>query len=399
MDSYSIIHQKIQEIKEKFDLIEAKKIKMKEATTKHDVKAVEYYLRDRFKENGLEEYEYLIHFGVTSEDINNLAYGKMINETRENVINKRIEEILKFIKEEFVEKYKSVSMLSHTHGQKATPTTVGKEFAVFYYRLNSIYELIKNIKLKGKFSGAVGTFGSFVAAYPDVDWLDISKEFVQSQGLEFNPLTTQIESHDMICVLFSYLKLFNNILLDMNSDLWIYISMDYFKQIAVSGEVGSSVMPHKVNPINFENSIANIRLSNSIWDSLVGNLEISRMQRDLSDSSMLRNIGVGFGYMLIALNSLENGLRKIEVNQEVIAKDLESSPEVLAEAIQTVLRKNKINTGYEILKEVTRDKEVSLEDLRKLIQEQNINEEDKDRLMNLEPKDYIGIASKLCELL
>ena len=399
MDDLSDIHKKIQVIKDKFDLIEAKKIKLKESTTKHDVKAVEYYLRDQFEEYGLKEYEYLIHFGVTSEDINNLAYGRMINEAREKVLNKKIEAFLKLLKEEIIEKYKDTPMLSHTHGQKATPTTVGKEFAVFYYRLNSIYELIKNLKLKGKFSGAVGTFGAFEIAYPNIDWLEFNKEFVNSQGLEFNPLTTQIESHDIICVLFSYLKLFANILMDMSSDCWTYISMDYFKQIAVKGEVGSSVMPHKVNPINFENAMANIRLANSIWDGLINNLEISRMQRDLSDSSMLRNIGVGFGYLLISLSSLEKGLKKIEVNSDVLETNLEDSPEVLAEAIQTVLRKNKINNGYEILKEATRDKKVELGELQKLIEKQNISEDDKEKLLKLEPKNYIGIAKKLCELI
>lgn len=397
MDQLGEIHRKIQLIKEKFDLIEAKKIKMKEATTKHDVKAVEYYIRDKFEENGLAEYEYLIHFGLTSEDVNNLAYGRMINGAREKVLNEKLEELLKLLRHDFAEKYKSVPMLSHTHGQKATPTTVGKEFAVFHYRLNSIYDMAQNLKLKGKCSGAVGTFSAFEVAFPNVDWFEFNCKFVENQGLEFNPLTTQIESHDMICTLFSYFKLIGNILLDLNLDMWTYISMNYFKQIAVPGEVGSSVMPHKVNPINFENSMANLRMANSIWDGLVNNLEVSRMQRDLSDSSMLRNIGTGFGYWLIAINSLIKGLKKVEVNEDVLKADLETSPEVLAEAIQTVLRKNKMNQGYEILKEATRGKEVHLEDLRELVQKQEISEEDKNRLLELEPKDYTGIAEKLCK--
>ena len=397
MENLSEIHKKVQIIKDKFDILEAKHVKTKESITKHDVKAIEYYLQDKFKENGLEEYEYLIHFGATSEDINNLAYGKMISESMNIVINHKVEELLNLIKIEFIEKYKSIPMLSHTHGQKATPTTVGKEFAVFYYRLNSVYKCLKKIKLKGKFSGTVGTFGAHSIAYPNIDWFEFNKRFVESQGLEFNPLTTQIESHDIISMLFSYLKLFNNILMNLNSDMWMYISMNYFKQNAVKGEVGSSVMPHKVNPINFENSMANIRLSNSIWDSLINSLEISRLQRDLSDSSMLRNVGVGFGYMVIAISSITTGLRKVEVNNGVLEEDLENSPEVLAEAVQTVLRKNKINNGYEILKEVTRDKKINIEDLREVIKNQKISEADKQKLLSLEPKDYLGIAEKLCD--
>lgn len=367
MEKLGGIHRKIQEIKDKFDIIEAKKIKMKEASIQHDVKAVEYYLKDQFEAKNLGEYDYLIHFGVTSEDINNLAYGKMIQEARENVFCPAIEELFRLMKQEFVEKYKGVPMLSHTHGQKATPTTVGKEFAVFYYRLYSVYEKMKNLSLKGKFSGAVGTFGAFQIAYPNLDWLVFNQKFVESQGFVFNPLTTQIESHDTICMLFSDIKLFNNILLDFDMDMWTYISMDYFKQVAVEGEVGSSVMPHKVNPIHFENSMANLRLSNSIWDGLINHLEISRMQRDLSDSSMLRNIGVGFAYLLIAIHSLRKGLQKVTVNEVVMRSDLENSPEVLAEAIQTVFRKNKIQNSYELLKEITRGKEVDLETLRELV--------------------------------
>ena len=398
MEKISNIHRKVQMIKEKFDLIEAKKIKEKEKITKHDVKAIEYYLQDKLNEYGLEEYQYLVHFGVTSEDINNLAYGKMINDAMEYVIFPKIKELMELLKSEFVQKYKSVPMLSHTHGQKATPTTVGKEFAVFYYRLNSIFNIITEIKLKGKYSGAVGTFGAFKIAYPEIDWFEFNKKFVEEQGLEFNPLTTQIESHDTICRMFSELKLFQNILMDLDLDMWTYISFKYFKQIAVKGEVGSSVMPHKVNPIYFENSMANIRLGNSIWDSLINYLEISRMQRDLSDSSMLRNIGVGFGYMMISINSLIKGLRRIEVNEEVLEEELENSPEVLAEAIQTVLRKNRNSKGYELLKELTRDKEITLEKLREMIEKQNIEEEDKKRLLALEPKNYLGLAEKLCDI-
>ncbi len=245
----------------------------------------------------------------------------------------------------------------------------GKELAVFVYRWNSILELISNVKLKGKFSGAVGNFNAHYTAYPKIDWVNAAKEFVESEGLEFNPLTTQIESHDMISALFSYIKLFNNITMDFNSDMWLYISMGYFKQKVIKDEVGSSVMPHKVNPINYENSMANIRIGNSILDCLSNNLQISRMQRDLSDSSMLRNIGVAFAHTIISINQTVKGFLKMQINEEVIKKDLEDSPEVLAEAVQTILRKNHFDNAYELLKEFTRGKKITLESLREFVKE------------------------------
>lgn len=295
-------------------------------------------------------------------------------------------------------KLSNIPMLGHTHGQNATPTTVGKELAVFVYRWKSIYEYIRNIKLKAKFSGAVGNFNGHVISYPEIDWISTCKKFINEEGLDFNPLTTQIESHDIICILFNFMKLFNNITMDFNSDMWLYISRGDFKQKTISGEVGSSIMPHKVNPINHENSMANIRIANSIFDSLTTNLQISRMQRDLSDSSMLRNIGVGFAHSIVSIKQTIKGFSKMEVNKEKLEKELEEAPEVLAEAIQTILRKNKYNNAYEMLKELTRGKEISLEEIRKFVSNLDINESDKQILMNLTPSKYIGLAEKLAKL-
>ena len=382
------------EIKNKFDVKQAERVKEIESKTNHDVKAIEYYVREKLEEYSLDRFCYLVHFACTSEDINNIAYGKMIKDFMNNILFKNIEELMDTVKKEAKE-LSNIPMLGHTHGQNATPTTVGKEFAVFIYRWNSIYEYIKNIKLKGKFSGAVGNFNGHVIAYPEIDWISVCKDFVDKQGLEFNPLTTQIESHDMICMLFSYMKLFNNVTMDFNSDMWIYISRGDFKQKTVSGEVGSSIMPHKVNPINHENSMANIRISNSIFESLATNLQISRMQRDLSDSSMLRNIGVGFAHTIVSIKQTIKGFAKMEVNRNKLEKELEEAPEVLAEAIQTILRKNGYNNAYELLKELTRGKEISIEEIRKFVSTLEINEKDKETLMNLTPKKYIGLAETL----
>lgn len=390
--------EKLNNIKEKFDLEEARKVKIIEDKTNHDVKAIEYYVREKLKENDLEKYCNFVHFGCTSEDINNIAYGKMLNDLIKNILIPECEELILKVKE-LAKKLSNTAMLGHTHGQNATPTTVGKELAIFVYRWKSILELIKNIKLKGKFSGAVGNYNAHIIAYPKIDWVEFSKKFVEEEGLIFNPLTTQIESHDMICVLFGYIKAFNNITMDFNSDMWIYISKGYFKQKVISNEVGSSVMPHKVNPINHENSMANIRIANSIFDSLSNNLQISRMQRDLSDSSMLRNIGVAFAHTLVSIAQTNKGFQKMEVNEESLKEDLNNSPEILAEAIQTILRKNNYDNAYEIMKEYTRGKKVTLESLREFIKDLNINNEDKEILNNLSPETYLGLASKLCDFI
>lgn len=386
----------LNKIIENFSSKESQKIKIIESTTKHDVKAVEYYLRNKLAEYNLDQYCNYIHFACTSEDINNLAYNLMIKNGLQDIFMPNAEKLIETVSDK-ANKWKDIPMLGHTHGQAATPTTVGKELAVFAYRWKSILDLLKQIKLRGKFSGAVGNFNAHVIAYPNIDWIQVSREFVNELGLEFNPLTTQIESHDMISVIFNYIKSFNNITMDFNSDMWIYISLNYFKQIIVKNEVGSSVMPHKVNPINFENSMANIRIGNSIFSALAENLPVSRMQRDLSDSSALRNIGVGFAHSLVAIKQAIKGFSKTNINEEKLNEDLESNSTVIAEAIQTVLRKNGVADAYEQLKALTRGSKVSLEELRNFISTLNISEEDKNILLSLTPHTYLGLASKLVD--
>lgn len=381
-----------------FNICEAKKVKEIEATTKHDVKAVEYYLRDKFDSLGLSDFKNYIHFGCTSEDINNLAYGLMIKNSLYNVFIPSAEDLINTVANKAKE-YRNIPMLAHTHGQPATPTTVGKELAVFVYRWQSILKLLKTINLRGKFSGAVGNFNAHIVAFPNLDWIKIGKEFVESLGLEFNPLTTQIESHDIICVIFNYIKSFNNITMDFNSDMWIYISYNYFNQSVVKTEVGSSVMPHKVNPINHENSMANIRIANSIFTALCENLPVSRMQRDLSDSSALRNIGVGFAHSLISITQSIIGFNKLTPNEKVLSESLNSNVAVVSEAIQTVLRKNGYTNAYELLKELTRGREITLQDIQSFIRGLDIPNEDKENLLNLTPSNYLGLADKLVDFI
>ena len=386
--------EKLEEIIKEFDLEKAKRVKEIEETTKHDVKAVEYFLREEFKNKGIEKYNNLIHFACTSEDINNISYGIMIKNLRDNVLVPNIDKLISTVKEK-VKEYANIPMLSHTHGQSATPTTVGKELAIFVYRWDKILNKIKNEQITGKFNGAVGNFNAHLISYPNIDWIKISKEFVESFELEYNLYTTQIETHDNICMIFSEIKLFNNILLDFDNDMWMYISRNYFLQNNVKGEVGSSVMPHKINPINFENSMANIRISNGILSSFIDNLQISRMQRDLSDSSMLRNIGLAIAYTLISIKQTIIGINKLRVNKEFLEQELDNNREILSEAIQTILRKNGNENGYELLKELTRGKKVKLEELRDFIQKLEIDENDKERLLKLKPQDYIGLAEEI----
>lgn len=380
-----------------FNIKECEKVKEFEATTNHDVKAIEYYIREKIKGTEVEPYAHFVHFACTSEDINNIAQSLMLKDALKNILLPQMDEIVTSV-ETKANKLNKLPLLAHTHGQPATPTTVGKELAVFAYRWNYIKNKIMNIKLKGKFNGATGNFAAHVVAY-DIDWINFAKEFVESFNLEYNPLVTQIESHDTICEVMSYIKLFNNVTMDFNQDMWTYISMKYFKQKAVATETGSSVMPHKVNPINHENSMANIRMANSIIDNFTNNLQISRMQRDLSDSSNLRNIGVVLAHTLISIIQSIKGFNKMEPNEKVLFEELESNPEVLAEAIQTVLRKNGYNNAYEMLKDLTRGKEVTLESMREYIKTLDINKEDKEKLLKLTPQTYIGLSSKLVDFI
>lgn len=388
--------KKINDIYANFDLEEAKKVKKIENTVKHDVKAIEYYLQEKFININLERLIPFIHITLTSEDINNTSYNLMISDALNNVYYKNFELLLSKL-DELSEKYKGISMLGHTHGQIATPTTVGKELKVFSYRLKSVLNLLKNLKLRSKFSGAVGNYNCHVVAFPDVDWIKETKKFVESLDLEYNPLTTQIESHDFVCILLSYLKVLNNIIRDLNSDMWLYISNNYFYEKSNNKEVGSSVMPHKVNPINHENSMANIEMSNSLIDALVNNLSISRMQRDLSDSSKMRNIGVIVSHSLISIKETLVGLSKLEVNEELLNSELDNHYEVLTEAIQTMLRKNKVNNAYELLKKLSRGKKITKKDIKDFVNKLDINEEDKKILLELEPKDYIGLCEKIID--
>lgn len=370
---------------------DALRVKYYENVTNHDVKAVEYFLQEKLRDLQLDKFVPYIHFTLTSEDINNTSYNLIIKDALNNIFYKNLDSLIDVL-DIYSDKYKRVGMLSHTHGQIATPTTVGKEFKVFSYRLKSILEGLKSIKLRSKFSGAVGNYNSHIVVLPNIDWIEKSKKFVESLGLEYNPVTTQIESHDFVCLTLSYIKILNNIVKDLNSDIWLYISRGYFVEKIKSGEVGSSVMPHKVNPINQENSMANIEIANSIIDGLINNLSISRMQRDLSDSSKMRNLGVVFSHSLISIKETIKGLNKIVINEELLGNELDNHYEILSEAVQTVLRNNGYNNAYEKLKELSRGKNVSKEDMTNFIKTLDIDTKDKERLLKLTPRDYLGLA-------
>lgn len=384
----------IDKIAKDFDINGAKRVKEIEQTTKHDVKAVEYYIDEKLEENNLQKYKHLVHFACTSDDINNIAYGIMEKDLVQNAYIPNVEKLIVLLKEK-AKKYANVPMLSHTHGQNATPTTVGKEFAIVIYRMERILNRIKKERLTGKFNGTVGNFNAHLISYSNVDWIQVAKEFVESFGLEYNMYTTQIESHDSIVMLLSEIKLLNNIILDFDNDMWMYISRNYFKQENIVGEVGSSVMPHKINPINFENSMANLKMSNGTIDVFLNNLQISRMQRDLSDSSLQRNIGMVFAYCLIAIKQTIVGINKSTVNEERLKKELNNTPEVLAEAVQTILRKNGYDNAYETLKGITRGKNITIETIRDFIKNIEIEKKDKEILLKLTPENYTGLAGKL----
>jgi len=385
----------IQSISNKFNLEDAKTVKQIEKVTKHDVKSCEYFIQVKFQELKLERLIPFIHITLTSEDVNNTSYNLMIKDGLVKYLD-HLNTLIDII-EDLADDYKKSPMMAHTHGQNASPTTVGKEFKVFSYRLKSITNLLTNLKLRSKFSGSVGNFNAHIIAYPEVDWIKITKDFIEEQNLEYNPVTTQIESHDILCILLSYIKVINNIIKDLNSDMWLYISRGYFKEKKQDLEVGSSVMPHKVNPINHENSMANIEISNSLIDALVNNLSISRMQRDLSDSSKLRNLGVIFSHSLISIKETIIGLNKLEINEEELKNELDNHYEVLTEAIQTVLRKNKVPKAYEQLKELSRGKELTKEDIHKFVDKLNIPDNDKKILLDLTPSKYLGLSTTIVD--
>ena len=378
------------------------KLAATEAVTKHDVKAVEYFVRDKLTEIGRADLSELTHFACTSEDINNLSYAITVRDSIKHVWLPRAEKLVAKIAE-LSEQYRDVAMLSRTHGQPATPTTMGKELAVFVYRLRRQLARIENADYLGKFSGATGTFSAHVVAAPNVDWAKESKDFVESLGLTWNPLTTQIESHDWQAELYSAIALFNRILHNLCTDVWTYISLAFFKQIPQPGATGSSTMPHKINPIRFENAESNLELSNALLDSLSATLVTSRMQRDLTDSSSQRNIGVAIGHSLLAIDNATRGLGEIELNKSVLDADLSENWEVLGEAIQTVIRaevaagRSSISDPYQLLKELTRGKRIGHDELVTFVNGLDISDEAKDRLLALKPHNYTGIAAELAK--
>ena len=379
-----------------FSLDDARRVKEIEKTTNHDVKAVEYFLKEKVAGTSLASRSEFIHFGCTSEDINNMSHALMLRDGKA-VLRSAMDEVTEAIAK-MAREHARVPMLAHTHGQPASPTTVGKEFAVVSRRLKRQAAEIDRLVMPAKMNGAVGNFNAHLSAYPGVDWERLSGKVIASLGLRQNRLTTQIESHDGIAELFDAVQRWNSVLLDFDRDVWMYVSMGYFRQRTVKGEIGSSTMPHKVNPIDFENSEGNLGLANAVLGFMARKLPVSRLQRDLTDSTTLRNMGVGFGYALIAIRSTQKGLGKLELNRERLAEDLDRNWEVLAEPIQTVMRKVGMDHPYERLKELTRGRRVTAETMREFVASLPLPAADRARLMKLTPATYVGIAAKLARL-
>ncbi|KJF81919.1 adenylosuccinate lyase [Photobacterium angustum] len=378
---------------------DALRIKTIERTTNHDVKAVEYFLKEKVAEvPELHSVNEFIHFACTSEDINNLSHALMLTEAREKVMLPEVRNVIDAIKD-LANQFRDIPMLTRTHGQPASPSTMGKEMANVAYRMERQYKQIENVEILGKINGAVGNYNAHLSAYPEIDWHQYSEEFVTSLGITWNPYTTQIEPHDYIAELFDAFARFNTILLDFDRDVWGYIALGHFKQKTIAGEIGSSTMPHKVNPIDFENSEGNLGLANAIFGHLAQKLPVSRWQRDLTDSTVLRNLGVGCGYAIIAYTSTLKGISKLEVNADALAAELDKNWEVLAEPVQTVMRRYGIEKPYEKLKELTRGKRVDGEGMRVFIDGLDLPEHEKARLKELTPANYIGDAVKLTDKL
>jgi adenylosuccinate lyase len=372
---------------------DAARVKEIERTTNHDVKAIEYFLKEKIEGNAeLEAVSEFIHFACTSEDINNLAHALMLREGRGQVLLPQIDEVIAAIRK-LAHDHADLPMLSRTHGQPASPTTVGKEMANVAHRLHRQREQITAVPLLGKMNGAVGNYNAHLAAYPDVDWPAFAKGFVESLGLEWNPYTIQIEPHDYMAELFDAVRRFNSVLIDFARDAWGYISLGYFRQKTVAGEVGSSTMPHKVNPIDFENAEGNLGIANALFDFLSNKLPVSRWQRDLTDSTVLRNMGVGIAHTSIALQSLVRGIGKLEADANRLADDLDANWEVLAEPIQTVMRRYGVEQPYEKLKALTRGQRVSAETLRRFVDDLDIPAEAKAAILALTPARYTGNAA------
>ena len=381
-------------IVDNFSEKDAQRVKNIERTTNHDVKAVEYFIKEKIAGNTeLDAVSEFVHFACTSEDINNLAYALMLREGRNQVLLPLLDELIDAVRQ-LAHEYADIPMLSHTHGQPATPTTTGKEMANVVYRLQRQRDQVAEVELLGKINGAVGNYNAHLAAYPELDWAKLAAEFVASLGLTWNPYTTKIEPNDYIAELFDTLARYNTVLLDFDRDIWSYISMGFFKQKTVAGEVGSSTMPHKVNPIDFENSEGNLGLANAIFAHLAQKLPISRLQRDLSDSTVLRNLGVGLAHSVIAYHSTLRGISKLEIDQARLLAVLDDNWEVLAEPIQTVMRRYGVEKPYEKLKELTRGQRVDARAMKAFIEKLDIPDAEKQRLIKMTPASYIGNAAE-----
>ena len=378
-----------------FSLDDARRVKVIERETNHDVKAVEYFIRERIAESpelsGAGEF---VHFACTSEDINNLAYAMMLSDARTQVLLPPMRDLVEAV-DRLAREHAAVAMLSRTHGQPASPTTVGKEMSVFAARLERQIEAFADVRIMGKLNGAVGNYNAHLAACPGVDWHRVSRDFVEGLGLAWNSHTTQIEPHDSTAELFHALARFNRVVLDLCRDAWTYISLGYFRQRPVAGETGSSTMPHKVNPIDFENAEGNVGIANAILEHLAAKLPVSRLQRDLSDSTAQRNLGVGLAHSLIAYDSCLKGIGKLALDEAAVARDLADAWELLAEPIQTVMRRHGIENSYERLKALTRGRSVDRDTVARFIESLAIPRDEKDALLDLTPAAYVGAARRL----
>ncbi len=384
----------LEQLLTEFDESHAAAVKGIESTTNHDVKAVEYFLKDYFSDNEeLNAAGEFVHFACTSEDINNLSHALMLKTGRDEVLLPALENICSTLAT-LAHEFANQPMLSRTHGQTASPTTMGKELANVVARLRRQIEQIRAVQILGKVNGAVGNYNAHLSAYPDIDWQANAEQFITGLGLCLNPYTTQIEPHDYIAELFDAIARANTILIDLNRDIWAYISIGYFKQKTIAGEVGSSTMPHKVNPIDFENSEGNLGIANALLNHLAAKLPVSRWQRDLTDSTVLRNMGVGLGYSMIAYSSIEKGLSKLQLNAQSLSDDLDNSWEVLAEPIQTVMRRYGVPEPYEKLKALTRGQDITQASLSVFIKTLEIPESAKQELLAMTPQSYTGNAAE-----
>lgn len=390
--------RELRSIDEKFSIADARRVKELEAETNHDVKALEYFLKEKIGASRPQIPLEMIHFACTSEDISNLAYALMVKEFIDRELTPKLEGVASELGA-MARRFKDIAMIARTHGQEASPTTAGKEFAIFAYRLERQIEQLRRQEYLGKANGAVGNYNAHRFAYPEVDWIEHSRRFVESLGLTWNPLTTQIESHDFLAELFHCAMRIDSILISFSRDIWGYISLGYFTQKIAPGEVGSSVMPHKINPIDFENCEGNLGLATSLFEHLAGKLPIARWQRDLTDSTAMRAMGNAFGHVIIALASLERGLKKLEINERRLAAsfDDERSWEVVAEAIQTLMRRYNLERPYEQLKELTRGRSVDRRVIEEFIEGLPLDEKAREAFKRLEPRQYLGYAAELVE--